>query len=210
MRSHFLRLVCGCVLSGGSVAAMATPFEGVGIGVSLGSHSMEVDADFSGSVSYYPGSASGEDDALGVGLRFGYMGRSGNLGYSFDVRYIGSGLETGVFGDDEYSLDNAVTIGTNLGYVSGAHFVYGIVELGSASFDYQVEGYTSESDRIGMAGLGIGYAHAVNEEFELSVELVGRALADYRVDFYGGRLAGGRQDMDVAIGSLSLGALYRF
>ncbi|HKJ70164.1 MAG TPA: outer membrane beta-barrel protein [Gammaproteobacteria bacterium] len=201
-----IRILLTTALLAAAGTAHAAPLEGFGIGGGLASNSLDAETDFSG----YPSSANGDDTGGSLFLKGDWMGRSGGFGYRFGLLLQGGNLSTSLFADDEFEVKRIATIDADLGYAAPPHFVFGVVELGSARVAHIDDNYGRTEESVGVAGLGVGYTYALTDHVELTAELLGRVLSQLEINYSGGALDGEHQTVDATVGSLLLGASYRF
>lgn len=204
------------LILGGVMPAQANgdAFTGLGIGGSLGRHNLEVEVDSTRSPVFGGGFGTRSNDSpgSGIGARLTYMGSIDNLGYAIGIQYQDFDIGVDINPDTEFVAEDLLAYIGHFGYVSGQNFVYGIVELGSMDFEYNVDGFSGVSGDLSSFGLGIGYARALEENAMIFVELVGRSLQGLEVTFRdtdGSEIGTDVLD-DTTIGSLSVGFEFRF
>ena len=208
MRTRANALLLATGLFACPTLADANPWAGIGIGVYGHSNTVTADSTFSAFGSSV--SDESDDDTSGLGIKLSYRSFDEGFGYSFDARLQNLDADIDLYGDSRLEVNALASVGTSLGYMSGPHFLYGVLEVGQTSVDYRVDGYGSSSEGLLSFGLGAGYTFSVTDNVELNAEIIGRALQDLEIDYTGGAYAGVTEEIDITVGTVSLGLSYRF
>lgn len=201
-------LLLAALVSAPPAVSAANPWSGIGIGIYGHSNTVTAESTFSsGGASV---SDENDDDTAGPGIKLSYRSSDEGFGYSFDARLQHFGAEIDLYNDSRLDVNGFASVGTSLGYMAGRHFLYGVLELGRASVDYRVGDYRASTEGLWSFGLGAGYILRVADNVELNAEIVGRAMQDLEVTYTGGPYSGGTEEIEITVGTVSLGLNYRF
>ena len=208
MRTKLNALFLAILLSAYPAVSFANPWSGIGIGIYA--HSSTVTADSTFSAGGASVSDENDEDAAGLGIKLSYRSSDEGFGYSFDARLQSLDAEIDLYTDSRLDVNGFASVGTSLGYMTGRHFVYGLLELGQTSVDYRVDGYSSSTEGLWSFGAGAGYILRVTDNMEFNAEIIGRAFQDLEITYGSGPYFGATEEIEITVGTVSLGLNYRF